>query len=280
MVAGFMVDALFTDVDVQAQLEQALPRGRSRRRACRRRAHERWRTSSPTRPAAAEGAEALGGGQPERATRSWSRSSRTGRRAESRSTSARSSTSSATSSGWTRLEAPARRGPDHDVGSDQLSGARKGVSCSRRWRSVLLRRPGLFGLAIYLAAGWRREALRKIGFAFILVGLLVLVIRGLGGDALTESLALHRAVEPAVSATWEIGTSLLCRPGRAAIFYGLLIVIGAWLAAPRGHRPRRPASDHARPGASRDGLPALGVLLLLLFWWARPPASSGCRPRC
>src|SRR5262249_57425597 len=88
----------------------------------------------------------------------------------------------------------------------------------------------LFALAIYLAEGWRRVALRSVGFALIVVGILVLVVRTILGNAIIDHLATTESVRPAIRATWEIGTSLLNAQGGATIFYGLFIIIGAWLA--------------------------------------------------
>jgi hypothetical protein len=129
----------------------------------------------------------------------------------------------------------------------------------------------LFALAIYLAQGWRREAFRSVGFAFIVVGVLVLVVRTIAGNALIDHLATTESVRPAVTATWEIGTSLLNAQGGALIFYGLFIVIGAWLAAPTGlgRRARRAIA----PILERRVIAysALGLLLLVLFIWSPTP---------
>jgi len=129
----------------------------------------------------------------------------------------------------------------------------------------------LFALAIYLAEGWRREALRAVGFAFIVVGILVLVVRTVAGNALIDHLASTESVKPAVRATWEIGTSLLNAQGGAAIFYGLFIVLGAWLAGPVD------LARSARPGITpilerrSIAYAALGLILLLLFVWSPTP---------
>jgi hypothetical protein len=129
----------------------------------------------------------------------------------------------------------------------------------------------LFALAIYLAQGWRREAFRSVGFAFIVVGILVLVVRTLAGNALIDHLATTESVRPAVTATWEIGTSLLNAQGGALIFYGLFILIGAWLAGPTGlgRRARRAIT----PILERRVIAysALGLILLLLFVWSPTP---------
>jgi hypothetical protein len=129
----------------------------------------------------------------------------------------------------------------------------------------------LFALAIYLAQGWRRVALRSVGFALIVVGILVLVVRSLAGNALIDHLATTEAVKPAVTATWEIGTSLLNAQGGAVVFYGLFILIGAWFAGPGGMA--RGARHAITPILERRTVAysALGLLLLLLFIWSPTP---------
>jgi hypothetical protein len=129
----------------------------------------------------------------------------------------------------------------------------------------------LFGLAIYLAQGWRREALRTIGFAFIVVGVAVLFARSQAGNAVVDSLSSSEAVQPAVSSTWEIGTSLLAAQGSALVFYGLIILLGAWLAGPRGFA--RDARRAITPILERRPVAysALLLILLVLFWWSPTP---------
>lgn len=129
----------------------------------------------------------------------------------------------------------------------------------------------LFGLAIYLAEGWRREALRSVGFAFIVVGILVLVVRALVGDAIVSSLASTQSVRPAVADTWSIATDLLSAQGGAMIFYGLFIVIGAWLCGPMGFA--RTARRGITPILENRfvAYSVLGFILLLLFIWSPTP---------
>jgi hypothetical protein len=128
-----------------------------------------------------------------------------------------------------------------------------------------------YGVAIYLAAGWRRIALRDVGWAFIVVGIAALAVRGLAGDALTNHLATTSAIEPAISSAWSIGTSLLRDIGGAAVFYGIVILIGAWLAAPSGvgRSARRELAPILAGRTTAYG--ALVLLLLLLFWWSPTP---------
>jgi hypothetical protein len=155
---------------------------------------------------------------------------------------------------------------------DELSAAQTAVKALRGLAIVLtLVALAIFGLAIYLAEGWRRQALRSVGFAFIVIGILVLVARSLAGDGVVDSLSSTEAVKPAVSNTWEIGTSLLSAQGGAMIFYGLFIVVGAWLAGPAGFG--RSARRAIAPILERREIAyaALGLLLLLLFVWSPTP---------
>jgi hypothetical protein len=129
----------------------------------------------------------------------------------------------------------------------------------------------LFGLAIYLADGWRREALRTIGFAFIGVGIAVLVARSLAGSTVVNAVASTEAVKPAANNAWSIGTSLLNDQGGAMIFYGLFIVLGAWLSGPTGFA--RSARRAIAPILERRAIAyfTLAIILLLLFWWSPTP---------
>jgi hypothetical protein len=136
----------------------------------------------------------------------------------------------------------------------------------------------LYALAIYLADGWRRIAFRDVGWAFIVVGVASLVLRSLAGDALTNHLATTEAIKPAISSTWTIGTSLLKDIGGATVFYGIVILIGSWLAAPAGLG--RSARRELAPVLASRGTAygALAVLLLLLFWWAPTPGFERLVP--
>jgi hypothetical protein len=159
--------------------------------------------------------------------------------------------------------------------NDKLSSIQKAVKVLRGLAIVLtVLALALFALAIYLAKGWRREAFRAVGFAFIVVGVLVLVVRKLGGDAVENSLGTTESVKPAIADTWSIGTDLLSAQGGGMIFYGLFIVIGAWLSGPMGfartaRRAITPILENRFVAYS-----ALGLILLLLFLWSPTPGFS------
>jgi hypothetical protein len=130
---------------------------------------------------------------------------------------------------------------------------------------------GLYALAIYLARGWRREALRATGIGFAFAGLTVLVVRSFAGDALTDALAKTDSVKPAIEATWSIGTSLLQEAAAATLAYGVVIVLAAWLAGPTGLAIacRRALAPYLRdPRYAYGGLAA--IVLLLLAWGPTP----------
>jgi len=90
----------------------------------------------------------------------------------------------------------------------------------------------LYGLAIYLAHGHRRRILRAIAAAFLVIGVLILVIQKVTGGVVIDSLIRTDAIRPAGSAAWGIGTELLRSVAYAIILYGVAGLIGAWLAGP------------------------------------------------
>ncbi|HEY5708699.1 MAG TPA: hypothetical protein VIS51_04830 [Solirubrobacterales bacterium] len=161
--------------------------------------------------------------------------------------------------------------------SEELSTAQDVVNALKGLSLILpLIALALYALAVYLARGWRREAIRAWGISWMLIGLLVLIVRSVAGDALVGSLASSESVEPAVGEVWDIGTSLLRNGGIAMFAYGLVIFLGAVLAGPLGlaKRARRSLAPLLRDRGSAYGAAALVVLLLL--WWG--PTEGFRRP--
>jgi hypothetical protein len=154
--------------------------------------------------------------------------------------------------------------------SDQLSAAQDISKLVRKLPIVLtLLAVLLFGLAIYLAGPRRREALRSVGFGFIVAGVLSLLLRGVAGNTVVDALAGTEAVKPAVEAVWSIGTALLVTVAVSAITFGLLLVIAAWLAGPTrlATNLRRDAAPYLR---ERRGTTyaVVGFIFLVLILWA------------
>ena len=131
---------------------------------------------------------------------------------------------------------------------------------------------GLYALAVYLARGWRREALRSCGYGFIVAGAGALIFQSLAGGAVVDALAKTEDVRPAVEATWEIATSLLREAAGAMVAYGIVFVLAAWIAGPTGSAvaTRRSLAPYLREPRFAYGGLALVVLLLLV--WGPTPA--------
>ena len=164
------------------------------------------------------------------------------------------------------------------MSSDQLSAAQTAVQVIRflsTWLLVLML--ALFALAIYLARGQRRETLRNVGFTFMLLGLLALVVRHVAGDYVVTTLTTPQS-ERAGDHVWIISTSILGDIGWALILYGVVAVIGTVLAGPMSYAvsARRWAAPvmNDRPGVVW-GVAASAYLLLILWggthalrtWW-------------
>jgi len=126
----------------------------------------------------------------------------------------------------------------------------------------------LLALAVYLARGWRREAIRSCGFVFVLVGVLILVARSVAGGIVVDALAATEAGEPAAEAVWSIATSLLGDLGVALIGYGVAIVLGAWIA---GKGALATAARRSITPFIRDRqtlYPILLAIVVLVYVWS------------
>ena len=131
---------------------------------------------------------------------------------------------------------------------------------------------GLYALAVYLARGWRREALRACDVGFAVAGAGALVLRSLAGGVVVDSLATTDGVRPAVEATWTISTRLLEEAAGAMLAYGIVIVLAAWLAGPTGAAvaTRRALAPYLREPRFAYG--GLAVVVLLLLAWGPTPS--------
>ncbi len=135
---------------------------------------------------------------------------------------------------------------------------------------------GCYAGAIGLARGRRRQALRAAGFGLIVAGVAALVIRRVAGDEIVAQVAPLAAVRPAANATWTIGTSLLSNVATASILYGAVVVLAAWLAGPMRLATglREALAPYLRDWRIAYGATAL--VLLLVFLWG--PTEGTRRP--
>jgi hypothetical protein len=165
---------------------------------------------------------------------------------------------------------PADAGQLTILESDQLAMAQDASSLVRHLPIVLtLLALVLYGLAIYVAGPRRRQALRSVGFGFVVAGVLALLLRRIGEGSVTDALARTDAVKPAVEAAWGIGTSLLVTVAVSAITFGVLVVIAAWIAGPT--RIAKALREEAAPYLRERGgttYAVAGLVFLILVLWA------------
>lgn len=152
--------------------------------------------------------------------------------------------------------------------SEQLSEAQDAVAVIDTLSVLaLIAVIALLVVAVYLAAGFRREVLRGIGAGLVGVGVLLLVVLRLVGDALIEEFT-DAITRPAGIRVWAIGTELLRDIAMAFVAYGIVLVLGALLAGPT--RPARWIRRLLAP-AMRDRpviiYSAVGLIFLLVLLW-------------
>jgi uncharacterized protein YjeT (DUF2065 family) len=159
---------------------------------------------------------------------------------------------------------------------DQLSAAQDIVKLIRGLSIVLpLLALACAAAAIWLAQDRRRAVLRTIGIGLVVVGVGVLLIRSLAGDAVAEALARNAAAEPAALQAWDITTDLLRDGGIAVLVDGLIILIGVALAGPSraATKLRSWAAPLAEP---RWAYLFAAALVAALLWWG--PTEGLRRP--
>ena len=164
--------------------------------------------------------------------------------------------------------------------SDQLATAQD-VAKATRGLSIIFTiiTFGLFGLAVWLAKGWRREALRSVGWCMVVIGVLALLVRRVAGNQVVDGLVRADSVKAPVHNAWQIGTSLLYAIAIAMIIYGLVIVVAAWLAGSTRWAValrRRLAPTLAERPAMVYG--AVGFAYLVVLAWGPTPALRNFIP--
>jgi hypothetical protein len=132
----------------------------------------------------------------------------------------------------------------------------------------------LAGAAIGWSAGQRRRLVRGYGIGLVAAGALALGATAWIGDGLVASLAQTAEGVTVVEGVLSIYTSLLVEAAVATIGYGLVVVLGAWLAGPTrwAVAVRRALAPYLRAPELAYG--ALAVLVGVVFlWWAPTPAT-------
>ena len=132
----------------------------------------------------------------------------------------------------------------------------------------------LLALAVGLARGRRRETLRAVGWSLVIAGVVVLVAREIAGNRVVDSVARTDAVVPAAEATWSIGTSMLKDIAWAMVLGAVPVIAAAWLAG--ATRPAMALRRGMAPWLREEPAVAYavaGVLVLLVIAWGPIPAT-------
>ena len=144
-------------------------------------------------------------------------------------------------------------------------GAVQAIRIASRWLLILVL--GMYALAAYLARGERRITIRRIGWAFVTLGLLLVVTRKVAGNYIVDTLT-----SPTYHGTghrvWGISTAILGQIGWASVLYGLLIVAAMVLAGGTTYATatRRYAAPVLIDHQAVAWGAAAGALLLAVLW--------------
>ncbi|MCX6370019.1 MAG: SHOCT domain-containing protein [Solirubrobacterales bacterium] len=132
-----------------------------------------------------------------------------------------------------------------------------------------------FVFAVALAAGRRANTLIEVGVGLIFAGLAVVLLRGAAGDAIVSSLVSDVSIQPAATAAWDIESTLLEQLATQVIVVGVMLIIAGLIGGPakasKAVRGWFAPVLNSYPEASYVGV-ALLVLLFLL--WSPIPAAS------
>jgi len=129
-------------------------------------------------------------------------------------------------------------------------------------------------LVVFLARGRRRRTLMWVGWSLVFAGLVVLVGRKIGQGQLVSAITTDASIEPAARDAYSVATSLLVEVASAVIIVGIPVILSAWFAGPArwavaGRRLLAPQLRE-RPALAYW---VTAALLGLVFIWGPIPAT-------
>jgi hypothetical protein len=132
----------------------------------------------------------------------------------------------------------------------------------------------LWALALWLAGPSRRKVLGGIGGTIFGVGLLILILQRLLGNAIIDSVVKVDANKPAGHELWGIATGMLHDIAIGLVVYGLLAIVASVLAGPNrvGTSVRRWLAPGFRHSVVVVYAVVIAILLILVAW---APFGSG-----
>jgi len=89
-----------------------------------------------------------------------------------------------------------------------------------------------FAAAIYLTREGRWVTVLYSGIGLVAAGFVVIVFRQIAGGIVVDQLVVTESAKPAGEAAWSIATSLMTSIATTVIVVGLLFALAGWLASP------------------------------------------------
>jgi hypothetical protein len=125
----------------------------------------------------------------------------------------------------------------------------------------------LAALALWIARDRKRTILRMLAWGSLLAGLLVLVVRRVGGSYILDDLVQSETVKPAAQDAWDILTAQLRDGGFTLIGLGLILLLSVWVGGTSASAvgARRTLAPYLARAEVAYGI-AAGLFLLLLLW--------------
>ena len=118
------------------------------------------------------------------------------------------------------------------IRSDELEAAQEAASLVRGLAIVFtILALGSLALAIFLARGRRPLTGLWCGLIMIGAGVVLFAFRSIAGQSLVDSLVEAESARAAAESTWSIATSLLTSIATTVIVYGIVLVVAAWLGS-------------------------------------------------
>jgi Short C-terminal domain len=130
-----------------------------------------------------------------------------------------------------------------------------------------------FAAAIYLSRGSRWVTILFCGIGLIAAGFAVVVARHIAGGIVVDQLVVTESAKPAGEAAWSIATSLMTSIATTVIVVGVLFSIAGWLGSPTASAR---ASRHAIAPILRDYAAYVytGLALFVCFYFLSGPTQG------
>ena len=133
----------------------------------------------------------------------------------------------------------------------------------------------LFVFAVALASGRRANTLVEVGSGLIFAGLAVVLLRGAAGDLVVSSLVKDVSIQPAANAAWSIESTLLAQLATQVIVIGVMLIIAGLLGGPaKASKSVRQWFAPVLNGYPEASYVGVGLLVLLFLIWSPIPAAS------